>query len=117
MTESVIPNPVISVVLCTYNNADSLDITLRQLLRQKLPHKDAVELILVNNNSTDHTEQVAFCPCRTFWHCVGNSSVKHLLRRLSCWEIKRRSCHCQYIEVASLDRIPFTTKPPSLQKS
>lgn len=59
MTESVNINPVISVVLCTYNNADSLDITLRQLLRQKLPQKDSVELILVNNNSTDHSEQVA----------------------------------------------------------
>ena len=51
-------HPIISVVLCTYNNADSLAITLEQLSRQKLQNNDDVEIILVDNNSPDHTQRI-----------------------------------------------------------
>lgn len=47
--------PLISIVLCTYNNADSLIITLTQLANQKLQNGDDIEVIIVNNNSPDHT--------------------------------------------------------------
>jgi len=50
--------PILSVVLCTYNNADSLAITLKQLSNQELQLKDCVEIIVVDNNSPDHTKQI-----------------------------------------------------------
>lgn len=51
-------HPILSVVLCTYNNAESLAITLQQLSNQDLPHKEHVEIIVVDNNSPDNTKQV-----------------------------------------------------------
>lgn len=50
--------PLISLVICTYNNADSLAITLEQLSIQKIADSNNVEIILVNNNSSDHTASV-----------------------------------------------------------
>lgn len=51
--------PLISIVLCTYNNADSLDITLNQLanLHESEPH--LTEIIIVDNNSPDNTAEIA----------------------------------------------------------
>jgi len=51
-------SPIISVVICTYNNADSLAITLQQLAAQTTSLKDNVEIIIVDNNSPDHTKKV-----------------------------------------------------------
>lgn len=48
-------SPVISIVLCTYNNADSLAITLEQLANQKFISTSEVEVIVIDNNSPDHT--------------------------------------------------------------
>ena len=53
---------IISVVICTYNNADSLAITLQQLSAQIAKNKESVEVILVDNNSKDHTKKV----CESF---------------------------------------------------
>lgn len=50
--------PTLSVVLCTYNNADSLNLTIQQLLSQNIADAQLVEIIIVNNNSNDHTEEV-----------------------------------------------------------
>lgn len=50
--------PLISIVLCTYNNADSLKITLEQLAAQKLDDASLIELVVINNNSTDNTQAV-----------------------------------------------------------
>jgi glucosyl-dolichyl phosphate glucuronosyltransferase len=50
--------PIISVVICTYNNADSLAITLQQLSAQITQQKENIEIILVDNNSPDHTKEV-----------------------------------------------------------
>jgi glucosyl-dolichyl phosphate glucuronosyltransferase len=50
--------PLLSLVLCTYNNADSLKITLGQLLEQKLCDPNQVEFIIINNNSSDQTQLV-----------------------------------------------------------
>ncbi len=50
--------PILSVVLCTYNNADSLAVTLRQLSAQELHNKERVEIIIVDNNSPDHTKAI-----------------------------------------------------------
>ncbi|WP_263808691.1 glycosyltransferase [Salinibacter sp.] len=48
----------ISVVLCTYNNAERLRITLQSFCRLNEPEKLDWELVTVNNNSTDDTETV-----------------------------------------------------------
>lgn len=49
--------PIISVIVCTYNNADSLAITLQQLAVQVTQQKANIEIILVDNNSPDHTKK------------------------------------------------------------
>lgn len=48
----------ISVVICTWNRADLLRPTLEQLTRIKVPFDVTWELVLVNNNSTDSTDDV-----------------------------------------------------------
>jgi glycosyltransferase involved in cell wall biosynthesis len=59
----------ISVVLCTYNRADSLRRALESLSRQQLPSGVEREVLIVDNNSSDHTRAVAAeapsaLPCR-----------------------------------------------------
>jgi glucosyl-dolichyl phosphate glucuronosyltransferase len=51
-------SPTISIVLCTYNNADSLAITLAQISNQNLVDHSLVELLVIDNNSPDHTHDV-----------------------------------------------------------
>ncbi|WP_331344882.1 glycosyltransferase family 2 protein [Cellvibrio sp. UBA7661] len=51
--------PLISIVLCTYNNADSLEITMNQLAAMDQPEPGLIEVIIVDNNSPDHTAQIA----------------------------------------------------------
>ncbi|HJV20787.1 MAG TPA: glycosyltransferase [Sediminibacterium sp.] len=51
----------ISVVICTYNRANYIEEALNSLYHQTLP-KSRFEVIVVNNNSTDHTAEV----CRQF---------------------------------------------------
>jgi len=49
----------ISIILCCHNSAERLGATLKHLADQALPDKIPVELILVNNASTDDTVTVA----------------------------------------------------------
>lgn len=53
-----VPPPSLSVVLCTYNNADSLDKTLAQLHAQQTEKSVQVEFLIIDNNSSDHTASV-----------------------------------------------------------
>lgn len=56
----MVPNnqqPHVSIVICTYNRADLLRVTLDSL--QGLSSLDRAEVIIVDNNSTDHTRSVA----------------------------------------------------------
>jgi glucosyl-dolichyl phosphate glucuronosyltransferase len=53
----------ISVVICTYNRADFIELALYSLYQQTLS-KAYFEVIIVNNNSVDHTETV----CSSFIH-------------------------------------------------
>lgn len=50
--------PTLSIVLCTYNNANSLQLTLAQLAQQQVSDAQTIEIVVVNNNSTDFTEEV-----------------------------------------------------------
>jgi glycosyltransferase involved in cell wall biosynthesis len=54
----VIP-PGITVLICTYNGATYLPITLKHLAAQQIRAGISWEIILVNNASTDQTAQVA----------------------------------------------------------
>lgn len=49
---------MISVIVCTYNRSESLQLTLKSLETLQPPAGDTWELILVDNNSTDDTRQV-----------------------------------------------------------
>jgi len=51
----------LSVIICTYNRADLLPDAINSLAQQNLNHAD-YEVVVVNNNSTDTTDQV----CRKF---------------------------------------------------
>lgn len=51
-------NPLISVVMPTYNRADAIGITLRHLAQQTLP-PGQFEVIVVDDGSSDDTEAVA----------------------------------------------------------
>lgn len=50
--------PAVSVIVCTYNRADSLRHTLTALGAQVVPPDWPWELVVVDNNSTDHTRTV-----------------------------------------------------------
>lgn len=49
----------ISIIIPTYNRADSLDITIKSFIEQNFPKED-LELIIVDNNSSDNTKQVIY---------------------------------------------------------
>lgn len=48
----------ISVIICTWNRATLLKKTLEQLTKTKVPSDLAWEVIIINNNCTDHTTAV-----------------------------------------------------------
>jgi glycosyltransferase involved in cell wall biosynthesis len=48
----------ITVGICTFNRAESLRRTLASLGAMQLPSNVAWEIVIVNNNSTDHTYQL-----------------------------------------------------------
>ncbi len=48
----------VSVIVCTYNRAESLRDTLQSLVDQKLSNGLTYEIVIVDNNSTDRTREV-----------------------------------------------------------
>jgi glucosyl-dolichyl phosphate glucuronosyltransferase len=48
----------ISIIICTYNRADSLRKTFESLIRLDIPANTSIELLLVDNNSSDATWDV-----------------------------------------------------------
>ena len=49
---------VVSIIVCTYNRADSLRETLRAIAGCAVPADVSTELLVIDNRSTDHTRQV-----------------------------------------------------------
>src|SRR6266480_4427705 len=49
---------LVTVGICTYNRAESLRRTLDSLAALEVPDDVACEVLIVNNNSTDHTDEV-----------------------------------------------------------
>lgn len=56
-------SPLVSIVICTYNNAASLAITLQQIIDQEVTQPDLVELIVIDNNSSDNTADILKSTC------------------------------------------------------
>ncbi len=54
----MINNIDITVSICTWNNADRLNITLNNLSKCIVPKSIKWELLIVNNNSTDDTNEI-----------------------------------------------------------
>lgn len=50
--------PLVSIIICTYNHAESLARTLESVARLKVPNDMTTELIVVDNRSTDSTPDV-----------------------------------------------------------
>ncbi len=50
--------PIISVIICTRNRAAELELTIRSILANVVPPELSVELIVVDNGSTDRTATV-----------------------------------------------------------
>jgi glycosyltransferase involved in cell wall biosynthesis len=48
----------VTVAICTWNRADLLDQTLTRMRELRIPEGVEWELIIVNNNCTDHTDEV-----------------------------------------------------------
>ncbi len=49
----------LSVIICTYNREKYLPLAIEALLKQKCINLSDFEIIIVNNNSTDNTENIA----------------------------------------------------------
>ena len=69
----IVKRPEISVVICSYNRARYIRAALESLLIQEI-EKDKFEVIVVDNNSTDETDQV----CNAFIHAHPELNVQYL---------------------------------------
>ncbi|MEI7785004.1 MAG: glycosyltransferase family 2 protein [Betaproteobacteria bacterium] len=56
-TDSDMPVSGITVIICTWNRAEQLRTTLQSISRQELPPGVDVEVLVVDNNSKDHTRR------------------------------------------------------------
>ncbi len=64
--------PLVSIIICTCNRADSLAQTLESLARLQIPEDMPTELLVVDNASTDRTAEVVHA-CR-----LPNMPVRYL---------------------------------------
>ena len=78
--------PFVSILVPTYNRADMLDQTLDSLLNQNYP-KDKFELIVIDNNSSDHTREIVTdtkqCPSME-WHLWSRNVWRFPAHRTGC---------------------------------
>lgn len=78
--------PRVSVIVCTYNRAHSLPESLATILKQRGVSPDEWELLVVDNNSRDHTRQVveeimAANGCRVRYLFEGRQGKSYALNR------------------------------------
>jgi len=59
----------ITVIVCTYNRCQMLSKALDSVARSILPESLAWEVLVVDNNSTDQTREVALDFCRRYPNC------------------------------------------------
>ncbi len=58
ITADLAPTPRCSIIVCTYQRAESLRETLAALRKLEIPKDWSAEFIVVDNNSSDHTKLV-----------------------------------------------------------
>jgi glycosyltransferase involved in cell wall biosynthesis len=68
-------NQGISVVVCCYNSADRLQPTIRHLALQEVPQQIPWELIVVNNSSTDKTEEIVKYQAKLYPELIGKINL------------------------------------------
>src|SRR6476646_149731 len=56
-TVAGLASPSVSVVICTFNRCEQLRVTLNTFLSLKIPPSVSWELLVVDNNSNDNTQQ------------------------------------------------------------
>jgi glycosyltransferase involved in cell wall biosynthesis len=56
----------VTVILCTYNRCQSLARTLESIAASALSEADTWEVLVVDNNSSDQTREVAEDFCRRY---------------------------------------------------
>ncbi|HQW95780.1 MAG TPA: glycosyltransferase family A protein, partial [Saprospiraceae bacterium] len=64
----------ISVIICCYNSSNRLPKTIEHLANQKIPASTSWELIIVDNNSTDNTDEVAAMEWSKY-DCTGKFNI------------------------------------------
>jgi glucosyl-dolichyl phosphate glucuronosyltransferase len=64
----------ITVAICTWNRADLLDLTLRHMRQLRIPRDVEWELLVVNNNCSDHTDEVIA-------HHLNELPIRRILER------------------------------------
>lgn len=104
---SVLMNkPLISVVICTYNNADSLAVTLAELSSSLVEDTDLVEVVIVDNNSSDSTARV-----------IEEFSVSSPYRVLHCFQPEQglSAARNMALSTATGDYILFTDDDAEIQ--
>ena len=89
----------LSVVICTYNRASSLAVTLEALLMQEAAPSLRWEVVVVDNNSRDHTREV-----------VESFAARNEIRVVYTFEPNQGQSHARNtgVKVAHGDVIAFT---------
>lgn len=64
----------IDVVVCTYNRGEKLKKAIQSILDAEVPENNSVQLIIINNNSSDNTESVI----KQFSDYASNIKIKYL---------------------------------------
>lgn len=96
-------NPLISVVICTYNRADRLIFALEGLCCQSLPIQ-CFEILVVDNASTDNTQQIC---TRYQEHLPNLRYIYEPVRGLSkARNTALQQAHGEYIAYLDDDAIP-----------
>jgi glucosyl-dolichyl phosphate glucuronosyltransferase len=67
-------NPEISVIICAFNRAKLLQVSLNAFTKQTI-NPDRFEIIIIDNNSTDNTELI----CKDFISAHSKLDVKYFL--------------------------------------
>ena len=63
---------VLSIVICTYNRSSFLDKCISSVLEQVSKNNNGIEVLIIDNNSTDSTKQIAQK------YTEANSSVRYI---------------------------------------
>lgn len=85
-----------TIAICTWNRAERLAQTLTRLLDLKIPEGVSWQLLVIDNNSTDHTQEVLqrFTARLPLSHCFEprqgksyalNRAVRHAMGRWILW--------------------------------